>query len=296
MTIVLALLLEHVLGDPSNRWHPVAWFGRWAAWLERLFYADNRLRGLCLWAAALVPPLTLILMLESAIPPAWQMVFDAFVLWFCLGWRSLFRHVHCVLTASDVARARAAVSHIVSRDVQAMELADARRAALESLAENASDAVVAPLMWFLVLGMPAAVVYRMVNTLDAMWGYRNPRYLRFGWFAARMDDLVSWLPARITAAALLLLAGRMHDWPMLIAQARMHESPNAGWPEASLALAAGIRLGGPVMREGKLDVRPGYGPPHAREVDEEVSFVAVGLVNKMLTVVALLVVGLEFVR
>ena len=296
MTILLALLLEWLLGDPSNRWHPVAWFGSWAGRLERSFHADSRLRGCCLWIAALLPPLALIVVIHSALPSTWRLLFDALALWCCLGWCTLSRRVHCVIAAGDVVSAREAGGHLVSRDVQAMKIVDARRAALESMVENASDAVVASLFWFLVLGMPGAVAHRMINTLDAMWGYRNPRYARFGWFAARMDDIVNWVPARITAVALLILAGRVRDWHMLIVQARTHASPNAGWPEAALALAAGIRLGGPVMREGRLDVRPDYGPLLAREPDECASRVAASMVNRTLLVIALLAAGLELAR
>ncbi|RME34804.1 MAG: cobalamin biosynthesis protein, partial [Deltaproteobacteria bacterium] len=169
-----------------------------------------------------------------------------------------------------------------------------RKAALESLAENASDAVVAPLVWFVLLGAPGAAFYRMVNTLDAMWGYRNGRYRHFGWWAARVDDAMNWLPARVTAV-LFAIVGRTPDWRALARQAGSHASPNAGWPEAALAFAANVRLGGPVMRGGRIEPRPAYGPGEARD-SEQAAAEAVRLVRRMLVLGAVLAMGVTIVR
>lgn len=266
MALILALLLERMFGDPDSRWHPVAWFGRWASWWEARLYAPWRWRGVLLWWVVVLPwLLVVVLALWVAADGAWLV--EAVSLWICIGWCSLFGHVDRVLAAEDVATARMQVAHIVSRDTGQMSLEDTRLAALESLAENASDAVIAPIFWFLVLGAPGAILYRMVNTLDAMWGYRNARFSRFGWWAAKVDDVANYVPARITAL-LLLAAGRSRAWRAMQQQATTHASPNAGWPEAALAFAANIRLGGPVLRDGKMDFRPDYGPALAVAADE----------------------------
>jgi adenosylcobinamide-phosphate synthase len=269
MTLLLGLLLERLLGDPQHDAHPVALFGRWAARIEERCYRDTHWAGFFAWLLTVMPPLLLVLMLHHF---CWQfaawagVICDAGLLWASLGWRSLFAHVRAVLDASDDVVRREAVGRIVSRDTALMNGAAARRAAVESLAENASDGVVAPLFWFVVAGPVGAVLYRMINTLDAMWGYRNARFGRFGTVAARIDDAANWLPARLTAA-LFILAGRMPDWSELKRQAHSHASPNAGWTEASLAFAADVRLGGPVLRQGRPDARPWYGATAARDTD-----------------------------
>ncbi len=254
MTLGLALCLEWLLGDPPSRWHPVAWFGRWAAWCERRLYGDSLIRGALAWLLAVLPVMGVLTLLWLAI--GWPV--GVLLLWLAIGWRSLFAHVRAVLEAETPEEARAAVARIVSRDSGGMTRRDAERAALESLAENGSDAVVAPIFWFLVAGPPGAALYRMINTLDAMWGYRTPRYRHFGTVAARLDDAANWLPARLTAL-LYLVVGRWVAWRTVAAQAASHASPNAGWPEVALAFAAGVRLGGPVVRSGCREERPWYG-------------------------------------
>ncbi|RMH50456.1 MAG: cobalamin biosynthesis protein CobD [Zetaproteobacteria bacterium] len=286
MSLLTALLLEALFGDPSDRFHPVAWFGRWAAWCEARLHADTARAGLLCWAAALLPwALPILPLRDRAGWPA-----DALLLWISLGWRSLFTHVRAVLDADTLPTARRAAAKIVSRDTGRMGMVDARRAALESLAENASDAVVAPLFWFVLAGGSGAWLYRLVNTLDAMWGYRNGRYRRFGRWAARVDDAVNWLPARLTAW-LMLLPGRLSRWPLVRAQAATHPSPNAGWPEAALACAADLRLGGPVWRGGDVEERPWYGGRRAREPQGAAAAEGICVVRRSLGFAALLALG-----
>jgi len=290
MTLLLALSLEWLFGDPSNRYHPVAWFGRWASWCESFLYSNNRQAGVVTWLFVVVAAFVLLCL--GHVLFGW--VFDALLLWLSIGWKSLFQHVHDVLSARTVKEAREALALIVSRDVKAMKREETRRAALESLAENASDAVIAPLFWFVVLGPLGAVLYRMMNTLDAMWGYRNTRYEQFGWCAAKVDDVVNWLPARITAR-LMLWAGESTDWQQVKKQAVTHASPNAGYPEVALAFAADIRLGGSVIRDGKLDERPVYGAENARAVDAIAASEALHIVRNSLILAAVLFVGVDFV-
>jgi len=290
MTLILALALEWLVGDPQSRWHPVALFGRWTAWCESFLYADSYRSGVVTWLFVIVPLLALLWGLHTLL--GWP--FDVLLLWASVGWRSLFEHVRVVLDAKTEKEAQSSIANIVSRDTAGMSKIDARRAALESLAENASDAVIAPLFWFLLLGPLGAGAYRMVNTLDAMWGYRNERYESFGWCAARVDDVVNWIPARITAL-LFLWAGDRVPWEVVRQQARTHTSPNAGWPEVALAYAADLQLGGPVVREGSVDERPFYGSEDARSADAIAAFDALGVVRNALLAAAFLAFGVTVV-
>ncbi|MDQ6995276.1 MAG: adenosylcobinamide-phosphate synthase CbiB [Mariprofundaceae bacterium] len=266
MTLTLALLLECLIGDPENRWHPVAWFGRWATWCESFLYGDDWRTGLVAWSLVISLPLSIIYLGHHL----FGMFFDVLLVWLSIGWKSLFEHVRTVLESNDLETARHAISRIVSRDTAAMNHADCQRAALESLAENASDAVIAPLFWFFIFGPIGAAAYRMINTLDAMWGYHNTRYEHFAYIAAKSDDIVNYIPARITAY-LMLLVGQKVAWQAVQQQAQTHASPNAGYPEVALAFAANIRLGGDVMREGVCDTRPNYGAIDARDVNTQVA-------------------------
>ncbi len=283
-------MLEWLIGDPQSRFHPVAIFGSWANWCESFLYADQRRRGLVTWLFVITVPLSLLWIAHNLI--GWP--FDVLLLWASIGWKSLFQHVRTVLAATTENEARLAVSKIVSRDTERMSQQDARSAALESLAENASDAVVAPLFWFLLLGPIGAACYRMVNTLDAMWGYRNQHYLSFGWCAAKMDDIANWIPARLTAR-LMLWTGKPAKWADIKLQAKTHASPNAGWPEVALTYAADVRLGGPVLRDGIEVPRPYYGPEHAREADDITAFEALSVVHNSLFLATAMTLGVTFV-
>ncbi len=291
MTLIAALALEWLIGDPQSRWHPVALFGRWAKWCESFLYAAKKISGVISWLCVIAAPLSLLWVGHTLL----EWPFDVFLLWMSIGWKSLFEHVQLVLQAESLKEARTAVGRIVSRDTDVMSREDTRRAALESLAENASDAVVAPLFWFVLLGPIGAAAFRMMNTLDAMWGYRNARYQAFGWCAARMDDAVNWLPARITAY-LMLLAGKYVRWNVLKMQAQTHASPNAGWPEAALAYAADVRLGGTVIRQGCRDDRPYYGTKQARKINSIAAYDALNVVHRALVLAVVLSFGTYFVR
>jgi len=290
MTLLLALSLEWLIGDPSNRFHPVAWFGRWASWCESFLYDNSRQAGVLTWL--FVVGAAFVLLWLGHVLFGW--LFDVLLLWLSIGWKSLFEHVKTVLNAKTVKEAREALALIVSREVKAMKREETRRSALESLAENASDAVVAPLFWFVVFGPLGAALYRIINTLDAMWGYRNTRYEQFGWWAAKVDDVVNWLPARITAR-LMLWVGESTDWQRVKEQANTHASPNAGWPEVALAYAADIRLGGSVLRDGRVDERPFYGADDARDIDVIAASEALNIVRNTLIMAGLLAFGVNFV-
>jgi adenosylcobinamide-phosphate synthase len=270
--LLLGTVADALLGDP-RRGHPVAGFGAVAATLERGWYADSRRRGAAHVAACLLPPLVAGASLERRTRhrPLARALVTAAATWAVVGGHSLARQgvlLHDRLAEGDVPAARAALPHLCGRDPEHLDAVELARATVESLAENTSDAVVAPLLWGAVAGVPGLLGYRAVNTLDAMVGHRSPRYSRFGWAAARLDDAANLLPARLTAASLALAAplvgGRpadaMRAWWR---DAGRHPSPNAGPVEAAAAGALGVRLGG-ANRYGDVveDRGPlGAGPP-----------------------------------
>jgi adenosylcobinamide-phosphate synthase len=259
--ILLAFALDRVLGDPA-RLHPVAGFGRVAAALERLVWADSRPRGAA-YAAVLVAAASLVRTPRAV------------VVWATLGSRSLERAALALGAAverGDLAEARRLAPTLVGRDPSALDGPELVRAAVESVAENTSDAVVAPLLWAAVLGPRGAAAYRAVNTLDAMVGHKDPRHLRFGWAAARLDDVANWPAARLTALLVATLGGRPRATLAAAGRAR-HPSPNAGVVEAAFAGALDLRLGGTNRYSHGVEHRPALGSgraPVAADVERAV--------------------------
>jgi adenosylcobinamide-phosphate synthase len=277
--IALGVFVDAVIGDP-RRGHPVAVFGRWAGTLERVGYAPTRARGVGYTAAAVAGPVLLGLVAERVTQrrPVAKVLVTALATWVALGGTSLVREgtaMDGALEAGDLAAARERLTHLCARDPSGLEAADLARATVESMAENTSDAVVAPLLWAAVAGVPGVLGYRAVNTLDAMVGYRSPRYLQFGWASARLDDLVNLVPARVTgvltvACARLVGGSPKQAWRVLRRDGARHPSPNAGHCEASAAGALGVRLGGVNVYAGRTESRPEVGaagrPPGVPDV------------------------------
>ncbi|WP_026340809.1 adenosylcobinamide-phosphate synthase CbiB [Thioalkalivibrio sp. ALJT] len=258
LTLVGALVVDRMFGDPK-RWHPLAGFGLLVQRMERRFYHDGRVRGAMLLAALVVPGVLVTLWLQQLLP-VWLV--GLIVLTLALGWRSLDEHAERVARAleiDDLGQAQQEVQKLVSRDSEALDTRGVSGATVESVLENGNDALFGTIFWFLVAGAPGVVLYRLVNTLDAMWGYRNARYSRFGWAAARLDDLLNWVPARLTALA-YALAGRTRDalqcWRE---QAPAWKSPNAGSVMAAGAGALGLVLGGTGQYQGEPQWRPRLG-------------------------------------
>ena len=228
--LVAGVLLDLLLGEP-RRWHPLVGFGRLAQWLER-WLNRGRLRfprGLLAWTLAVLP-LTLLAWLAAEVAGLWL---HAVLLYACIGLRSLREHTMPIVDAlrgGDLDTARTRTSWIVSRDTEHAQEADLAKAGAESLLENGNDAVFGTLFWFLVGGGTGAVLFRLANTLDAMWGYRNERFNLFGRTAARIDDALNYVPARLTALSYVLLAGsaRARAWQCWRTQAGAWSSPNAG--------------------------------------------------------------------
>ncbi|QJD99421.1 cobalamin biosynthesis protein [Massilia forsythiae] len=272
LTLALLMLagvaLDLLLGE-ARRWHPLVGFGRVASLLERrLNVGGMRIgRGLLAWTLAVLPP-TLLACGACALG---GLAVHALLLYFCIGLRSLRDHtlpIHAALLDGDLARARWLTARIVSRDTDRAGESDLAKAGAESLLENGNDAVFGTLFWFLLAGGWGAVLFRLANTLDAMWGYRSERFNLFGRVAARIDDALNYVPARLTALSYVLLASggnRLRAWRCWRAQAPRWSSPNAGPVMASGAGALGVSLGGAATYGGEVEQRPplGAGPAAA---------------------------------
>ena len=273
--VIASMFLDWLLGDPRWLPHPVVAIGRLVAALERLlrrFVANERFGGVLL----------LVLVVGITAGTAWGVVRGAWLLhpaagfaveaalgWTCLAARSLHGEsgrVAGAIARGDLPAARHALSLIVGRDTEALPEPEIWRGAVETVAENTSDGVIAPVFWLMIGGAPLALAYKAVNTLDSMVGYKNERYLRFGWASARFDDLANLVPARLTgglmalAAPLIGLSGR-NAWRIMLRDGRNHSSPNSGIPEAAAAGALGVQLGGTNSYFGKPVAKPVIGDP-----------------------------------
>lgn len=274
----LALFIERVLGYPPWLYkavgHPVTWIGALISWLDgRLNSGTNRkLKGvlaLILLALTALAVGLLVIAITRRIPFGW--VLEALLASTLLAQKELGRAVKAVADGLNLSldSGRRAVSHVVGRDPNVLDEPGVARAAIESLAESTSDGIVAPLFWLLIGGLPGILIYKTANTADSMIGHKTERYLEFGWASARFDDLLNWIPARLTA---LLIAGASfltrradpeHAWSTALRDARKHDSPNAGWPEAAFAGALGFRLGGPRSYDGIEHDLPSFGDGRA---------------------------------
>jgi adenosylcobinamide-phosphate synthase len=273
--LLLGVALDALVGDP-RRGHPVAAFGRTAAALEKKVYADSRARGV-LFAAMLVGGAAGGgVVLEKAAPGrAAKAGVTAVATWAVLGGTSLGREgrrMAELLERGELEAARARLSHLCARDPAGLDEKALARATVESVAENTSDAAVAPLVWGAVAGVPGLLACRAINTLDAMVGYRDERYARFGWASARLDDAVNWLPSRLTGVLAVVCArvvpgdGAREAWRVLLRDGGAHPSPNAGRCEAAFAGALGVRLGGANVYGGRVERRPELGDGREPEV------------------------------
>jgi adenosylcobinamide-phosphate synthase len=266
-TLLSAAALDYCFGEPPNAYHPLVAFGRWANLLETIFRKSHhsmlqqKICGMLAWLLALAPAL-FVLVLSLSCSASLNDILSVVILYACMGARSLQQHATAVYQAlinADLPLAQQQVGKIVSRQTASMTEDDVRRAAIESVLENGADAVFAPLFWFVLLGPFGALLYRLSNTLDAMWGYKNPRFIAFGWTAARMDDLFNWLPARLTTISYLLLGNRHQAWHAWQHQAHLLDSPNAGPVMAAGAGSLNLQLGGPAWYHGQLKHKPWFG-------------------------------------
>lgn len=254
MALVLAMILDALLGEPKWLWsrlpHPAVLMGRAVGYLDQRMNDDTRRAGVFAVSLLVVGAVALGLVLMAA-PSVWAEVIVGAML---LAQKSLVQHVQKVGDALrlSVGDARRAVAMIVGRDVRDMDGPAVARGAIESAAENLSDGVIAPAVWFAFGGLPGLLAYKIVNTADSMIGYRNERYENFGWAAARLDDVMNWVPARLTAV-LIWAVTRRGAWGDIAADAALHRSPNAGWPEAAMAPALDVSLSGPRSYDGVIE-------------------------------------------
>ncbi|MCA3511028.1 MAG: cobalamin biosynthesis protein [Rhodobacter sp.] len=262
--LVPALLLDAAFGEPHRLWsrlpHPAVIMGRAVSWLDaRLNRGHNRKAKGVLALVVLVCGAGLAGAAIASLPDGGLLeVLAAAIL---LAQRSLVDHVRAVGDALrlSLGDGRRMVARIVGRDTTALDGAGVARAAIESAAENLSDGVVAPALAFLVFGLPGLMIYKITNTADSMIGHRTPRHEQFGWAAARFDDLLNWIPARLTAALILLANGRFNPAPVL-RDGPLHRSPNAGWPEAAMAVVLDVALSGPRSYNGVMTAFPWVWP------------------------------------
>ncbi|WP_275194472.1 adenosylcobinamide-phosphate synthase CbiB [Bradyrhizobium sp. CSA207] len=269
--MVVAMAVDALVGWPSPLFtqigHPVTWLGRLIAAVDAAWNrapdppALRRAAGVAGALVVIALAAAVGWMLQSALSFGWiQIALVGVLAWPLVALRSLHDHVAAVakpLQAGDVAAARDAVSRIVGRDPAALDEAGIARAAIESLAENASDGIVAPVFWGALFGLPGIVGYKAINTLDSMIGHRTERHEAFGWAAARIDDVANFVPARLTGFLFVLLAPRRAGaLSCMTRDARRHRSPNAGWPEAAMAGALGVRLSGPRVYHDSIANEP----------------------------------------
>ena len=253
--LVIAMLLDAVFGEPRMLWdrlpHPAVLMGRLVAFLDRTLNTgqDRKSKGvlalsvLCFTAAVI-----------GSVLSQFGWVIEIIVAAILLAHKSLVDHVRAVAKGlrTSIEEGRFAVSMIVSRDTKDMNEAQVTRSAIESAAENFSDGVIAPAFWFLIGGLPAMLVYKFVNTADSMIGYKTEKYLEFGWASARFDDLLNWIPARLSMLLIVVFAKQPVNFRAIVSEAKRHKSPNAGWPEAAMARAINVALAGPRSYDGQL--------------------------------------------
>ncbi len=284
LQLLVAVLLDTAFGDPK-RFHPLAGFGRIALKTEFFLYGSEaindsrrKLLGVVAWSVVVLPLVVLTVWLTQDASSS-GLIIATLLLYVALGSQSLAQHamaVSAALVNNDTAQARQQIQMMVSRDTATMQDSDISRATIESVLENGNDAIFAALFWFLLLGAPGVVLYRLANTLDAMWGYRNQRYHAFGWFAARVDDVLNWVPARLTALTYALVGKTGQALNCWKTQAKQWKGFNPGVVMSAGAGALGLELGGAAQYHGQVVARPVLGQgkqPNALDIKRSVQLV-----------------------
>lgn len=265
LPLMAGWLLDRLFGDPERLPHPIVWFGKAISLMEHRFNrgAHRMLKGtmVALLLSSFVFVLSWQLLRWASFSPWVSIVLQAVLIFYCLAGHTLNKEVREVFKALDnsLEKGRQQVARIVGRDTTHLSEQEIRTAALETLAENLSDGVIAPLFWYAILGVPGMLTYKMINTLDSMIGYRNARYREFGCMAARMDDVANYLPARLTSLLMIVVAGRPRLLNFVLRYGKMHASPNSGYPEAALAGILDCRFGGTHDYFGEAVYKPYIG-------------------------------------
>lgn len=293
MALLIGWVLDLLFGDPPRLPHPIVWFGKAIAFCEHRFNrgSHRKLKGAVIAIGLIVGIFILTSFLISSFS---HFLISAVLIFYCLAGTTLIREVRQVFLALDrsLEEGRTQVARIVGRDTSDLSAQEVRTAALETLAENLSDGVIAPLFWLAVLGVPGMMAYKMVNTLDSMIGYKTERYNDFGCWAARIDDVANYIPARLTALLMVLphavVSGQWSVFTFVRRYGRMHASPNSGYPEAALAGILNCRFGGPHYYFGEL-----FDKPYIGENDRELTTADMRKavrVNRMAEVLAIILV------
>ena len=287
--MLVAMAIDAAIGWPARLYavvgHPVTWIGMLIRWLDLRLNLDSasdttrRFAGVLAALAVIGLTAACACVLQAMLPSGWfGILVGGALAWPFLAVRSMYTHVADValpLDANDLPKARFAVSMIVGRNTATLDAPAIARAAIESLAENTSDGIVAPLFWGAVFGLPGIAAYKAINTLDSMIGHRTPRFECFGWASARIDDVVNLIPARLTGLVFALVStAPRRALAVMWRDAGLHRSPNAGWPEAAMAAGLNIRLSGPRIYDGHIAKEPWV---HAGAPDPDASSVKQGL-------------------
>lgn len=297
LPLLTGWLLDLFLGDPQRLPHPVVGFGRAISFGEKhLNRGNDRLLKGGLLAVGLIVAVylltVLLLRLTLFLPFYVTIVVQALLIFFCLSGTTLIREVRMVFQAVDrsLEEGRKQVARIVGRETSELSAQEVRTAALETLAENLSDGVIAPLFWYVVLGVPGMLAYKMVNTLDSMIGYKNERYVKFGRVAARLDDAANYIPARLTAFLMVVAGGRLSLLKFVRRYGNQHASPNSGYPEAALAGLLDCRFGGPHNYFGERVWKPFIGSTERMLTTEDMKTAV--RINRMAEIGMVLLTGL----
>lgn len=286
---------DRLLGDPESWPHPVVWFGKAIAYCEkRLNCGENRFNKGCLSTLTLIVSVYLIthylLVWSWEIHPVLSLILTGIGVFYCLSGKTLIKEVKAVFEAVDrsLEEGRKQVSRIVGRDTSQLSPQEIRTAALETLAENLNDGVIAPMFWFALLGLPGMMAFKMINTLDSMIGYKDERYFEFGQTAAVLDDVVNYVPARLTARIMLAVSGNWNKREFVRKFGPAHSSPNSGYPEAALAAILDCRFGGTHDYFGKSVEKPYIGS-NERNLTNEDMLTAIKINNHTELIMGLLV-------
>ncbi|QKV17411.1 adenosylcobinamide-phosphate synthase CbiB [Oricola thermophila] len=312
--LLIAIIVDRLVGDPDIFWrrisHPVAWFGYLIDIFERTFNLESHSPR----ARRLLGTFAIVILVQFAVVvghwmrmvldflPIVGVIAEIAVVSILIAQKSLADHVCAVaegLRENGLSGGRSAVSRIVGRDPETLDEFGVSRAAIESLAENASDGVIAPVFWYAAAGLPGLLAYKMLNTADSMIGHRSERYRCFGWATARLDDLANWIPARLTGVLIALAAASLRGparakrvITVMWRDARLHRSPNAGWPEAAMAAAVGVALGGPRIYAGDVADEPFMNVSGGHSADAKDIDGAVRMFWRTMTVAAVAVAAL----
>lgn len=303
--IIIALLIDAVIGEP-RRWHPLVGFGNLANWFERKLNNQNsesqlvqRLSGLFAWAIVVLPFVAAVIFLQQfslsylSGADTVNIILSIVILTIAIGAKSLVQHAKAVeyaLLENNLDLARQRIAMIVSRDTSKSDEIAINRATIESVLENGNDAIFAAIFWFVILGAPGVVLYRLANTLDAMWGYRTERYQYFGWAAARIDDAMNWIPARLTAMSYSLAGNTRSALKCWLTQAKHWHGINPGVVMASGAGALQVQLGGKAFYHNNEVERPDLGlgkKPEIKDIKRAISIVQRSIVIWVLCIVAI---------